>query len=51
MIKVKSLLEKLFGKKQARDGEIAAAIVAALEMYADGAVHDYESYVITIRRK
>lgn len=33
------------------DGEIAAAIAAALALHAGNNVHDRESYVITIRRK
>lgn len=33
------------------NGEIYAAIGAALHHYLDDTVHDYESYIITIRRK
>ncbi len=33
------------------NGEIYAAIGAALHRYLDDTVHDYESYIITIRRK
>ena len=33
------------------DGEIAAAIGAALALYEGDNIHDRESYVITIRRK
>ncbi len=33
------------------NGEIAAAIAAALALHAGNNVHDRESYVITIRRK
>lgn len=33
------------------EGEVAAAIGAALALYTGHNVHDRESYVITIRRK
>ncbi len=33
------------------DGEITAAIAAAIALHAGENVHDRESYVITIRRK
>lgn len=33
------------------NGEIYAAIGTALHQYLDDTVHDYESYIITIRRK
>lgn len=33
------------------EAETAAAIAAALARYDEGMVHDYESYIITIKRK
>ena len=34
-----------------RDNEICSAIAMALDEYMDTAMHDMESYVITIRRR
>lgn len=45
------LFRKLSGKRERTGDEVAAAIATALQMYLDDGVHDYESYVITIRRK
>lgn len=38
-------------KTQDPEGEVSAAISLALHQYLDAEVHDYESYVITIKRK
>ena len=48
----KELLKRIqrSGKVNA-DAETAAAIAAALSLYGEGGVHDYESYIITIKRK
>ena len=36
---------------QEMNGEVYAAIAAALHLYAEESVHDKESFVITIQRK
>jgi len=50
-----NVLKNIFGRAgksdERQEGEVAAAIAAALELYGGNGVHDKESYIITIRRR